>query len=108
MALGKRKQVEQALFIATADLPAPKANPYYEAVNEAVDEVLAARQFDPFVERACAKFHKSNVGRPGLAPGICSRRLPVGYREGIGSERGTAWRCGDGRSLAASPGVPIR
>jgi hypothetical protein len=33
MALGKRKQVEQPLFVATADLPPPKSNRYYEAVN---------------------------------------------------------------------------
>ncbi len=103
MALGKRKQVEQPLFIATANLPTPKANPYYEAVNQ----VLAAHQFDPFVEQACAKFYKSNVGRPGLPPGVYFRALLVGYFEGIDSERGIAWRCGDSRSLGLFLGVPL-
>ena len=103
MALGKRKQVEQPLFIATADLPAPKANPYYEAVNE----VLAAHQFDAFVEAACAKFYKSNVGRPGLAPGVYFRSLLVGYFEGIDSERGIAWRCADSRALGLFLGVAV-
>jgi transposase len=103
MALGKRKQVEQPLFIATADLPAAKSNPYYEAVNK----VLAAHQFDPFVEQACAKFYKSNVGRPGLAPGVYFRCLLVGYFEGIDSERGIAWRCADSRSLGLFLGVAL-
>ena len=104
MALGKRKQVEQQpLFIATADLPSPKANPYYEAVNQ----VLAAHQFDPFVEQACATFYKSNVGRPGLAPGVYFRCLLVGYFEGIDSERGIAWRCADSRSLGLFLGVAL-
>ena len=103
MALGKRKQVEQPLFIATADLPAAKSNPYYEAVNK----VLAAHQFDPFVEQACGKFYKSNVGRPGLAPGVYFRCLLVGYFEGIDSERGIAWRCADSRSLGLFLGVPL-
>ena len=103
MALGKRKQVEQPLFIATADLPTPKSNPYYEAVNQ----VLAAHPFDPFVEQACAKFYKSNVGRPGLAPGVYFRALLVGYFEGIDSERGIAWRCADSRSLGLFLGVPL-
>lgn len=103
MALGKRKQVEQPLFVATADLPQAKSNPYYEAVNQ----VLAAHQFDPFVEQACAKFYKSNVGRPGLAPGVYFRSLLVGYFEGIDSERGIAWRCADSRSLGLFLGVAL-
>ena len=103
MALGKRKQVEQPLFLVTADLPAAKANPYYDAVNK----VLAAHQFDPFVESACSKFYKGNVGRPGLAPGVYFRCLLVGYFEGIDSERGIAWRCADSRSLGTFLGVAM-
>ena len=95
--------MEQPLFIATADLPAAKSNPYCEAVNK----VLAARQFDPFVEQACGTFYKANVGRPGLAPGVYFRCLLVGYFEGIDSERGIAWRCGDSRSLGLFLGVPL-
>jgi transposase len=103
MALGKRKQVEQPLFVVTTDLPAVKSNPYYNAVNE----VLAAHQFDPFVQAACGKFYKSNVGRPGLAPGIYFRCLLVGYFEGIDSERGIAWRCADSKSLGLFLGLAV-
>ena len=35
------------------------------------------------------------VGRPSLAPGVYFRLLLVGYFEGIGSERGIAWRAAD-------------
>jgi transposase len=69
--------------------------------------VLAAHQFDAFVEGACAPFYKSNVGRPGLAPGVYFRCLLVGYFEGIDSERGIAWRCADSRSLGAFLGVAL-
>ena len=64
-ALGSRKSAVNAspLFIATADLPSVKANPFYDTVNK----VLSAHQFDPFVEQLCAKFYCDNVGRPGLA-----------------------------------------
>ena len=39
------------------------------------------------------------MGRPGLPPGVYFRMLMVGYLEGIGSERGIAWRCRDSISL---------
>jgi transposase len=103
MALGKRKQVEQPLFVMTTDLPAVKSNPYYESVNK----VLAAHRFDSFVESACAKFYKSNIGRPGLAPGVYFRCLLVGYFEGIDSERGIAWRCADSKSLGLFLGLAL-
>ena len=42
---------------------------------------------------------RSNRGRPGVPPGVYFRMLMVGYLEGIGSERGIAWRCADSFSL---------
>ena len=103
MALGKRKHIEQPLFLSTADLPSFKPNPFYEAVNQ----VLANHQFDPFVEKLCAKFYCENVGRPGLAPGVYFRCLLVGYFEGIDSERGIAWRCSDSKSLGLFLGYAL-
>lgn len=95
MALGKRTPAQQPLFLSTADLPATRPHPYYDAVNK----VLDAHGFDAFVERTCARFYAQTMGRPGLAPGIYFRCLMVGYLEGIDSERGIAWRCGDSHSL---------
>jgi transposase len=103
MALGKRKDVAQPLFISTADLPAFRPNPFYDAVNK----VLGAHHFDPFVEKLCAKFYRDNVGRPGLAPGVYFRCLLVGYFEGLDSERGIAWRCADSKSLGLFLGYAI-
>ena len=95
MALGKRKNVQQPLFLSTADLPAIRPHPYYEAVNK----VLDAHHFDLFVEQLCAPFYHGQLGRPGLAPGIYFRCLFIGYFEGIDSERGIAWRAADSSSL---------
>jgi len=103
MALGKRKDVSQPLFVSTANLPSFKPNPFYDAVNK----VLSAHHFDAFVEPLCARFYEKNVGRPGLPPGIYFRCLLVGYFEGIDSERGIAWRCSDSKSLGLFLGYAI-
>jgi transposase len=103
MALGKRKEVAQPLFISTVDLPGVRPNPFYQTVNQ----VLAAHHFDAFVEPLCAKFYRDKVGRPGLAPGIYFRCLLVGYFEGLDSERGIAWRCADSKSLGLFLGYAI-
>jgi transposase len=39
------------------------------------------------------------LGRPSLAPGVYFRLLLIGFFEGIGSERGIAWRVADSLSL---------
>jgi len=103
MALGKRNDVAQPLFIAAAGLSAIRPNPFYEAVNK----VLAAHQFDPFVERLCAQFYSEKLGRPGLAPGVYFRCLLIGYFEGLESERGIAWRCADSKSLGLFLGCAL-
>jgi transposase len=104
MALGKRKPVQQPLFVSTVDLNA-RSHPFYEAVNQ----VLASHHFDTFVEDRCARFYDdgSRGGRPGLAPGIYFRCLLVGYFEGIDSERGIDWRCNDSHSLKLFLGVAL-
>jgi transposase len=104
MALGKRKPVQQPLFVSTADLNA-RPHPFYAAVNQ----VLDAHHFDVFVEGLCGKFYDDGTrgGRPGLAPGVYFRCLLVGYFEGIDSERGIDWRCNDSLSLKAFLGVAV-
>jgi len=104
MALGKRKPLEQPLFITFGDLNV-RPNPYYESVNK----VLAAHQFDSFAEQLCAGFYddRAKGGRPGVAPGIYFRCLLVGYFEGIDSERGIDWRCNDSSSLKLFLGIPV-
>jgi transposase len=104
MAMGRRKkQRQQPLFVAAADLPQSVAHPFYAKLNE----VLAGWKFDAFVEELCAKFYAEKLGRPSLAPGIYFRLLLIGYFEGINSERGIAWRGADSLSLRSFVGYEI-
>src|SRR5688572_3189298 len=104
MALGKRKAVQQPLFVTVADLNV-RSHPFYDAVNQ----VLDAHHFDPFVEDLCVTFYDDGKkgGRPGLAPGIYFRCLMVGYFEGIDSERGIDWRCNDSNALKLFLGLAV-
>ncbi len=104
MAMGKRdKERQEALWVATTDLPRSAGHPFYEAVNA----VLREGGFDDFVEGHCSQFYADQVGRPGLAPGVYFRMLLVGYFEGIDSERGIAWRCSDSLGLRSFLGLGL-
>jgi transposase len=104
MAMGKRKNhTQQPLFISTADLPRTAAHPFYTKLNEA----LAAGDFEPLVEGLCAGFYADKMGRPSLEPGRYFRLLLIGYFEGIGSERGIAWRCADSQSIRSFVGYAL-
>ncbi|WP_425155538.1 transposase [Candidatus Palauibacter sp.] len=50
-------------------------------------------------EETCAAHYAERQGRPSIPPGVYFRMLVVGYLEGIGSERGIAWRCAESLSL---------
>src|SRR5712691_10113370 len=97
MAMGRRrKRVRQeGLWTPTAALPVSASHPFYERLNQILDE----KKFDEYVEAICEQFYAEKVGRPGLAPGIYFRLLMVGYFEGIDSERGIAWRASDSLSI---------
>ena len=97
MAMGRRrKRVRQeGLWTPTAALPVSASHPFYQRLNQILDE----KKFDEYVEAICADFYAGEVGRPGLAPGIYFRLLMVGYFEGIDSERGIAWRASDSLSI---------
>jgi transposase len=97
MAMGRRKKRvrQEGLWTPTAALPVSASHPFYQRLNEILDE----KKFDEYVETICADFYAGEVGRPGLAPGIYFRLLMVGYFEGIDSERGIAWRASDSLSI---------
>src|SRR5271166_4267647 len=97
MAMGRRrKRVRQeGLWTPTAALPVSASHPFYQRLNQILDE----KKFDECVEALCAEFYAGEVGRPGLTPGIYFRLLMVGYFEGIDSERGIAWRASDSLSI---------
>ena len=97
MAMGKkRKRNRQAsMWVATADLPQSAGHPFYERLNQVLDDA----GFDAFVEDQCARFYADGVGRPSLAPGRYFRLLLLGYFEGLDSERAIAWRAADSLSI---------
>jgi len=110
MAMGRRKKGvrQEGLWTPTAALPVSASHPFYQRLNQILDE----KKFDEYVEAICEDFYAGEVGRPGLSPGIYFRLLMVGYFEGIDSERGIAWRAGDSLSIrwfvriALDEGVP--
>src|SRR5271156_1956686 len=105
MAMGTRKQREQqeGLWIAHTELASAPGHPFYEKLNQ----LLEGEGFDEFVESRCAKFYAARYGRPSLTPGIYFRSLLIGYFEGIGAERGIAWRLADSLALRRFVGIGL-
>jgi transposase len=84
-------------------VPTGPGHPFHARLNE----LLAERGFDEFVEGLCAKFYHELLGRPGIPPGVYLRMLLTGYFEGIDSERGIAWRCADSLALRTFLGYAL-
>ena len=105
MAMGTRKQRErqEGIWIAHTELAAAPGHPFYQKLNE----LLEAEGFDELVEGRCAKFYAAKFGRPSLTPGIYFRSLLMGYFEGIGAERGIAWRLADSLALRRFVGIGL-
>jgi len=104
MALGRRQEERQQDFwIATDHLPRSEGHVFYRRLNA----LLGEADFDRFVESLCAAHYHDTMGRPGIPPGIYFRMLLIGYFEGIGSQRGIAWRCADSLSLREFLGIPL-
>jgi transposase len=103
MAMGRRRQHQEDLWIPSCALARAVSHPFYERLNQ----LLAEHDFDRFVEGRCRRFYAVTMGRPGLPPGIYFRLLLVGYFEGVDSERGIAWRAGDSLSIRGFVGIPL-
>lgn len=103
MAMGRRKSERQTeLWVVAKNLPQSPGHIFYEKLNG----LLAESGFDAWVEDRCQAYY-SPLGREGIPPGVYFRMLLVGYFEGIGSQRGIAWRCADSLSLRKFLGVLI-
>jgi transposase len=96
MAMGtqRAREKQEDLFYASEQAEAP-GHPFYQQLNGVLEEA----KFDAFCEQRCRRFYHSKLGRPSLAPGVYFRLLLIGFFEGIGSERGIAWRVADSLSL---------
>jgi len=103
MAMGKRKKVQEGLWVTTSDLPRSPGHPFYSRLNR----VLESAGFDRFVESRCRAFYAPVRGRPSLAPGRYFRLLLVGYFEGLDSERGMAWRAADSLAIRSFLGLGL-
>src|SRR5215204_6467421 len=95
MAMGRRRDRQPMMWVATTDLPTGASHPFYTRLNQ----LLRDHRFDDFAEAQCADFYAEAMGRPSLPPGIYFRLLMIGYFEGIDSERGIAWRAADSLTL---------
>jgi len=94
MGTKQARQKQEELFYASERTETP-GHPFYEQLHR----VLEQAKFDAFCEEQCRGFYHSKLGRPSLAPGVYFRLLLIGFFEGIGSERGIAWRVADSLSL---------
>jgi len=104
MSLGRRKdRRQQEMWVSSTDLPKSDGHVFYVKLNE----VLAKAGFDDFVEQLCRPCYHDRIGRPSIPPGVYFRMLLVGYFEGIGTQRGIAWRCADSLSLRSFLGIPL-
>src|SRR3954465_5984437 len=105
MAMGRRKNRTRTpgLWIAINELPATGGHPFYQRLNQVLDQ----HGFDPLVEAQCAPFYAAKLGRPSLTPGTYFRLLLIGYFEGIDSERGIAWRTADSLALRGFLGLGL-
>jgi transposase len=105
MAMGKRGQRQEALFVTTEGLARSPGHPFYRKLNE----LLAEADFDRWIERRCRAYYnrEEKRGQPSIPPGVYFRMLLVGYFEGLDSQRGIAWRCADSLSLRQFLGVGL-
>src|SRR5436190_1053582 len=103
MALGRREAVQSEMFVAAKDLPRSPGHVFYTKLNG----LLAEADFDRRIEELCAEHYADELGRPGIAPGVYFRMLFVGFFEGLGSQRGIAWKCSDSLSVREFLGLPI-
>jgi len=98
MSMRRRPNEKQDdLWMATTDLARTPGHVFYDRLNAA----LAEAKFDLTVENLCRRFYAEGQGRPSIPPGVDMRMLLVGFFEGLGSERGIAWRCWSCRPAVA-------
>ena len=106
MAMGTRKQREKQEEICGSHTRSWRRLRGIRSIRR-LNELLEAEGFDEFVEGRCAKFYAEKYGRPSLTPGIYFRALLIGYFEGIGAERGIAWRLADSLALRCFVGIAL-
>jgi transposase len=95
MAMGTQDGKQVGFWVETSALPKSPGHPFYQRLQTLLD----AHGFTRFVEEKCRTFYAPVMGLSSLPPGRYFRLLLIGYFEGIGSERGIAWRASDSLTL---------
>ena len=104
MSMSKREESQQEeMWVPTRTLCEGPGHPFYTRLSR----LLAEGGFDAYVEGLCAPYYAETLGRPSIAPGVYFRMLMIGYYEGLGSERGIAWRVADSLALRRFLGYPL-
>jgi len=103
MALGKRREEQQEMWVATRTCPSRWDT---SSTGNSTD-CWRRRTLTAWPSKCASPTTTPALGRPSIPPGVYFRMLLVGYYEGIGSQRGIAWRCGDSLSLREFLGVPL-
>jgi transposase len=103
MSMGKKKDRQGGMWIATSDLARSPGHPFYQRLSRLLDH----HGFDALVEERCRDFYAERLGRPSLPPSVYFRLLLIGYFEGIDSERGIAWRVADSLTLRDFLGLSL-
>jgi hypothetical protein len=104
MAMGKRRQRQEALFIMADGLPKSAGHPFYQRLNA----LLAEANFDGWIERRCQRYYEQEEkrGQPSIPPGVYFRMLLVGYFEGDRQPARHRLAVRRQSELAAVPGHP--
>ncbi len=73
MAMGKRRQCQEALFITAVGLRKSPGHPFYRKLNQ----LLAEAEFDDRRERRCQQYYCTTErrGQPSIPPGVYFRML---------------------------------
>src|SRR5271170_2706380 len=75
MAMGKRRQRQEALFITADGLTRSPGHPFYRKLNE----LLAEAEFDRWIERRCEQYYATEEKRG--QPSIADPRIGIEKRE---------------------------
>jgi len=95
MAMGRQGMRQGDLILAWDELPCSPGHPFYDKLQEILDEA----KFDEHAEKICEPYYAGKMGAKSIPPGRYFRMHLIGYFEGIDSERGLEWRCSDSLSL---------
>ncbi len=96
MALGRRNGARQGEFwVATHQLPTSPGHVFYEKPRTSFWRKGSSMSGS----RNVCESYSCQTRASWIPPGVYFRMLLAGYFEGIGSQRGIAWRCSDSPSL---------